>query len=271
VIHPVPAGRTPGPAPTPPAPPPDPPPVLVGERVTLSPVVPADAARLREIRALPEVARWWEDPPSRWPLDDRSSAVRFTVRLSGREEIIGFVQYEEESSSAHRCASLDVFLDPAVHGGGLGVDTVRTLARHLVEDRGHHRLMIDPAVDNLQAVRCYTLAGFRPVGVLRSYERDRGGGWRHGLLMDALAGEIPTLRGDGSPGPGTAAQPAAGAPQPAGAAGAGGAPEPAGAAGSAAAAPQPVAAGSAAGPAVVAVPGGPRRRRPRRRLRGGGR
>jgi aminoglycoside 6'-N-acetyltransferase len=60
-----------------------------------------------------------------------------------------------------------------------------------VRDRGHHRLTIDPAVDNAAAVRCYTKAGFRPVGVLRQYERDGATGeWHDGLLMDALASEI---------------------------------------------------------------------------------
>jgi aminoglycoside 6'-N-acetyltransferase len=32
--------------------------------------------------------------------------------------------------------------------------------------------------------------GFRRVGVLRRYERDPGGGWRDGLLLDLLAEEL---------------------------------------------------------------------------------
>ena len=32
--------------------------------------------------------------------------------------------------------------------------------------------------------------GFRPVGVLRQYQRDRFGVWKDGLLMDLLAGEL---------------------------------------------------------------------------------
>lgn len=60
----------------------------------------------------------------------------------------------------------------AVHGRGVGRAAVGSLARHLVNDRGHHRLVIDPAVDNEPAIRCYTAVGFRPVGVMRRYERD---------------------------------------------------------------------------------------------------
>jgi aminoglycoside 6'-N-acetyltransferase len=49
---------------------------------------------------------------------------------------------------------------------------------------------------NVAAVRCYEKVGFRRVGVLRSYERDAGGGWRDGLLMELLAGEeLTTTKG----------------------------------------------------------------------------
>jgi aminoglycoside 6'-N-acetyltransferase len=68
---------------------------------------------------------------------------------------------------------------------------VRTLARHLLGDRGHHRLTIDPAADNEPAIRCYAAVGFRPVGIMRQYERDAdGAGWHDNLLMDLLADEL---------------------------------------------------------------------------------
>jgi aminoglycoside 6'-N-acetyltransferase len=61
--------------------------------------------------------------------------------------------------------------------------------RYLIEDRGHHRVTIDPAVDNAAAIRSYEKAGFRPVGVMRKYERNVGGdGWHDGLLMELIAG-----------------------------------------------------------------------------------
>ena len=101
------------------------------------------------------------------------------------------VQYEEENEPSYRHASIDIFLDPAVHGCGVGRDAVATLARHLVRDRGHHRLVIDPAADNEAAIRCYSAVGFRPVGRMRGYERDVDGiGWHDGLLMDLLADEL---------------------------------------------------------------------------------
>ncbi|MGH3974999.1 MAG: GNAT family N-acetyltransferase, partial [Pseudonocardiaceae bacterium] len=107
----------------------------------------------------------------------------------------GLVQYGEEEEPAYRHASIDIFLDPRVHGRGLGRDAVHTLARYLVRDRKHHRLVIDPAADNEPAIRCYAAVGFRPVGVMRRYERDADGtGWHDGLLMDLLAEELDQSR-----------------------------------------------------------------------------
>ena len=57
-------------------------------------------------------------------------------------------------------------------------------------DLGHHRLVIDPAADNAAAIRCYSKVGFRPVGVMRKYERGVDGTWHDGLLMDLLAHEL---------------------------------------------------------------------------------
>ncbi|MGH3898487.1 MAG: GNAT family N-acetyltransferase [Pseudonocardiaceae bacterium] len=167
---------------------------LCGERVVLVPVTAEHVPELRRILHTPEVRlRWGEEAVSpQWPFDD-PSAIRFAILLD--EAVRGLVQYGEEEEPAYRHASIDIFLDPKVHGRGIGRDAVRTLARHLVCDRGHHRLVIDPAADNEPAIRCYAAVGFRPVGVLRRYERDAdGAGWHDGLLMDLLAEELDQPR-----------------------------------------------------------------------------
>jgi RimJ/RimL family protein N-acetyltransferase len=156
----------------------------------LVPVAAEHVPELRRILATPEVrARWRdEDASPRWPFDD-PSATRFAVLLDGA--VRGMVQYGEEDEPDYRHASIDIFLDPAVHGRGVGRDTVATLARHLVHDRRHHRLVIDPAADNEPAIRCYTAVGFRPVGIMRRYERDADRvGWHDGLLMELLAEQL---------------------------------------------------------------------------------
>jgi len=99
---------------------------------------------LRRILATPEVWLRWRDEAAspQWPFDD-PSVVRFAVVLEG--VVRGMVQYGEEDEPDYRHASIDLFLDPAVHRCGVGRDTVAALARYLVHDRGHHRLVIAPS------------------------------------------------------------------------------------------------------------------------------
>ncbi len=159
----------------------------------LRPLEAADAEALRRIRREPEVHRWWDELEDDFPLGDEPDAHRLTIVVAG--EVAGLIQFWEEADPKYRHAGIDMFIASALHGRGLGTAAVRRLARHLVDDLGHHRLTIDPAAENVAAIRAYEKAGFRRVGVMRSYERDVGGeGWHDGLLMELLA--------DGS-GPGT--------------------------------------------------------------------
>jgi aminoglycoside 6'-N-acetyltransferase len=163
---------------------------LPGERVVLVPLGSEHVPELRRILLTPEVrSRWGDEAASaRWPFDD-PSATRFVVLLDAT--VSGMIQYAEETEPSYRHASIDIFLDPAVHGRGVGRDAVRVLARYLVQEREHHRLVIDPAADNEAAIRCYAAVGFRPVGRMRRYERDVDGtGWHDGLLMDLVAEEL---------------------------------------------------------------------------------
>ena len=102
-------------------------------------------------------------------------------------KVVGLIQSWEETEAEYRHAGIDIALHPDVHEQGLGTDAVRTLARHLFDHDGHHRVTIDPAADNLRAIRCYEKVGFRPVGIMRQYERSRDGTWHDGLLMDLIS------------------------------------------------------------------------------------
>ena len=112
----------------------------------------------------------------------------FVVEVDG--DVIGAIQYGEEADPMYRHASIDIFLTTARHRQGLGSDAIRTLAAYLFDERGHHRLTIDPAADNLAAIAAYESVGFRHVGIMRDYERGPDGTWHDGALMDMLAGEI---------------------------------------------------------------------------------
>jgi aminoglycoside 6'-N-acetyltransferase len=162
--------------------------VLRGPRVTLRPAGIDDAARLTSIRREPEIERRWgileEGEIEEFVTDEKT----FVVEVGG--EVIGAVQFGEVEDPMYRSASIDLYLSTPRHGQGLGSEAVRILARHLIEERGHHRLTIDPAADNAAAIRAYEKVGFRSVGVMRSYEQGPDGTFHDGLLMELLADEL---------------------------------------------------------------------------------
>jgi aminoglycoside 6'-N-acetyltransferase len=160
----------------------------VSDDLQLRPLAPADAPALLRILQTPEVARWWGAPDPGFPLSDEPHATRLTIVVGDR--VAGMVQFGEEHEPRYRHASVDLFLDPELHGRGLGTEAVRRVVDHLIEERGHHRITIDPAAANHAAIKAYTNVGFRPVGLLREYERDSAGdGWHDGLLMELLASD----------------------------------------------------------------------------------
>lgn len=73
-----------------------------------------------------------------------------------RGEPIGSVATDHADVSAcrHRC-----LLDPALHNRGIGREMVWRVADLLIRERRHHRLVIDPAADNVASIRCDTAVG----------------------------------------------------------------------------------------------------------------
>jgi aminoglycoside 6'-N-acetyltransferase len=164
---------------------------LKGERVVLRPLTVDDVGAVVEIQSQPGVARWWDQPDEqelRKQAAGESEETTFAITVDGA--VAGLIQCVEEDDPMYRHAGIDLFLSEEFQGRGLGSDAVRTLARHLIDERGHHRLTIDPAADNHAAIRAYEKVGFRRVGVMRQYERAPDGHWRDGLLMDLLASEL---------------------------------------------------------------------------------
>jgi aminoglycoside 6'-N-acetyltransferase len=148
-----------------------------------------DADALAAILAEPAVARWW---PS---LADPEIVLREILEAEPGWVIVlggapaGWIQVYEEADPQYRHVGLDLFLATAHHGQGLGREAARLVIDHFAA-AGHHRFTIDPAAANERAIRSYTGLGFRPVGVLRDYERGADGRWHDGLLMDLLVSEL---------------------------------------------------------------------------------
>ena len=169
------------------------PPVLRGERVLLRGVESGDHAQLRAFLADPSVARWWGlakrevDVLDDW-LDADPETTVWTIDVDG--DVAGSIQASEEADPDYRHAGIDLFLGPDFQGQGLGTEAIRVLARWLFDERGHHRLTIDPSAANERAIRAYTALGFKPVGTMRKYERGPDGTFHDGLLMDLLRDEF---------------------------------------------------------------------------------
>jgi aminoglycoside 6'-N-acetyltransferase len=142
--------------------------------VALRPLQEPDLDVLAPWLLAPSIARWWGRPRTeeerRADLRSDDDAEAFTILAGG--EIAGWLQSAEELDPDYRHGSLDIMVGEAY------------------QERGHHRITIDPAAANERAIRCYSAVGFRPVGIMRRYERAPDGRWEDGLLMDLLADEL---------------------------------------------------------------------------------
>ena len=162
-------------------------PVLRGERVVLRPAAEADVTRLAAILREEEVARWWGDYDEERARAEILSDPGWAIEVDGA--VVGWLTASEEEDADYRHVGFDIFLATAAHGRGLGREALALAVRHLAS-LGHHRFTIDPALANERAIRSYAAVGFRPVGVMRAYERGRDGTWHDNLLMDLLAQDL---------------------------------------------------------------------------------
>ena len=162
-------------------------PVLRGERVVLRPVAEADLATLAAILREPEVAAWWGDYTEERARAELTTDPGWAIEVDGAAA--GWLPVTEETEHDYRHVGFDIFLATAVRGRGLGREALGLAVRHFAA-RGHHRFTIDPALANERAIRSYAAVGFRPVGVMRDYERGRDGRWHDNLLMDLLVRDL---------------------------------------------------------------------------------
>ena len=129
---------------------------LDGRRVHLRPAEASDEAAFLGILTDPTVDRWWQavDPAA----DARELATQDEIAVWAIEvdgAVVGMIQADEETEPHYRHGSIDIVLASGGQDRGLGSDAVRTVARWLLDVRGHHRLTIDPAASNERAIRAY--------------------------------------------------------------------------------------------------------------------
>src|SRR5258708_788786 len=167
-------------------------PTLVGRWVRLRPGRPGDAPRLRAILAEPSVSRWWGEPDPAAAIEEDlrggGSSVLLVVEIDG--QVAGGIQYHEENDPMYRHAGIDIYLGSRFQGQGAGREAVALLARYLFDQRGHHRITIDPAPANDQAIRSCSNVSLRPHGLMRHHQRGGDGHFPDGRLMDLVRDEL---------------------------------------------------------------------------------
>jgi aminoglycoside 6'-N-acetyltransferase len=165
-------------------------PVVRGESVTLRPIEEADLEPLADIIREPGVAEWWgeAEEPERLRENLRMDGAAWAIEVDG--ELAGWLGFTEETEPEYPSVGLDISLTQRFQGRGLGPDALRTAIRWFAAERGHHRFTIDPAATNARAIKAYERVGFKPVGVMRRYERRPDGSFHDGLFMDLLIEEL---------------------------------------------------------------------------------
>jgi aminoglycoside 6'-N-acetyltransferase len=161
--------------------------VLESERLTLRPATDDDVEALVALLAEPDVAAWWGRYDAERVREELASTPSLAIVVDG--SVAGWLHVNEEADQQYPSVWFDISVTTRLRGQGYGREALRLAIRHQIA-RGHHRFVIDPSVENERAIRSYAAVGFKPVGVMRRYERGPDGRWRDGLLMDLLAEEL---------------------------------------------------------------------------------
>jgi aminoglycoside 6'-N-acetyltransferase len=129
-----------------------------GEQTMLRPVEEADIDLLLVWHADPEVMRFWDGKTfTRETMLVRLARPDVTPYLVLADGVaVGYLQVWWDAEGG----GLDMFLEPAARGRGLGPDAARAMAQHLLDDRGWARVTVDPYAWNEQALRGWRNAGF---------------------------------------------------------------------------------------------------------------
>ena len=152
--------------------------------VSLRPLDPSDADALRALHQNPGVIKWWGPMEKDFPFDEPETK-RFVIEAGG--EAVGMIQFGEEKEPDYRHAWIDIFVGDDHAGRGIGTEAMKQLIRIVLEEHKHHRITIDPAVENEAAIRSYEKAGFRRVGVMEAAWRNPNTGvWSDELLMELV-------------------------------------------------------------------------------------
>jgi aminoglycoside 6'-N-acetyltransferase len=144
----------------------------------------------------PRVLEFYEGRDHAMPLDQIQA--EYAPHIRGEDDVapcliilesapIGYLQFYrvgEDSRNSYGLAAdydlesvygIDQFIgEVSCWNRGLGTRSVLLLLRYLFQTKGARRVILDPHVTNLRAIRCYEKCGFRKVKILRAHEMHEG-------------------------------------------------------------------------------------------------
>ena len=136
--------------------------MIRGRLVEIRPATEDDLDLLAGWFGDPEFVTWWGGKPltrdvvAEKYVGRRAPDVESYV-VERRGEPVGYIQAWTDDGG--HSGGIDLALVPSAQGRGLGPDAGRALAEHLVA-RGREPVTVDPALDNLVAIRAWEKAGF---------------------------------------------------------------------------------------------------------------
>lgn len=148
----------------------------------------------------PRVLEFYEGRDHPIPLDRIKE--KYGPRVLGSEGVtpclliygdspIGYIQFYQVTE-AMNTYGIDQFIgEPDLWNRGIGSRAVSLLLRYLFRDKGANKVILDPHVGNLRAIRCYEKCGFRKVRLLPRHELHEGE-YRDSWLMEVTPDAVAT-------------------------------------------------------------------------------
>jgi len=177
--------------------------MLMGEKVNLRAVEPADFELLWRWLNVPDVMLYWGRPGNTESMPEvarregeqatRGNSRKYIIETKDGTPI-GQVDYYDLDWQA-RSAWVSIMIGEQEYwSGGYGTNAMRTLLRYMFEELGLHRVTLTAHETNVRAQRSYEKNGFVCEGLLRDWAYFNGH-WVNGVIMSVLAPEFARLTG----------------------------------------------------------------------------
>jgi aminoglycoside 6'-N-acetyltransferase len=136
------------------------------------------------------VLKYYEGRDKKFTIE--SIREKYSPRIMGREQTtpciieykkipIGYIQFyndrkpDEIFKDTEDIYGVDLFIgEPTLWNQGLGSHALRKMVQYLFEKKNASKIIIDPSINNLRAIRAYKKAGFRKLKIIPGCEPHEG-------------------------------------------------------------------------------------------------